>query len=355
MKIDFEFLNLDFKMSGALPPTRIEHLPNEIFLEIFSYLPHISLCRAWAGLNSRIDIVLHSARSRLYLSSNTDLKDYAEYLQKWAEIVVSLEDYRVSWAPLSEVYIDNELIDLRPFINLQRFFQISTEGQLLKQITVSNFPHLKCLHCSDYSSYGAYSRILFDDPFPFLTSVSGVFLCSTLSDDTSINAIIRRIVVSLEYQDNSLSILINFLKRLPNLTTLRVNTDSFRETSLPSSIKTKIRNMSVWLEDETTLDEIEFLLQIGPVERLYLEIGSEGISGGSVKPCDFLRLAQVIDHCQTLRHVELRVWRLDEQFSIEQIRRLSPWFETVDLEYGYLKRKSLQTYHYRFKTKHLRF
>ncbi|CAF0856775.1 unnamed protein product [Adineta steineri] len=343
------------KSSGVSRPSSIEHLSLEIFLEIFSYLPYISLYRAWAGLKSRIDYALRCTHSHVYLSSNADLKDYTEFLQKWAKVVVSFEDHRVPWAASSEVYIDNEPIDIRPLINLQRFFQIYVDTELLKQITIQNFPHLRCLHFGDYSSCTDYSRILFDDPFPFLTSVSGVFLNTTLCNDSSINTIIRRIVISFDFKANSIPLLINFIKRLPNLFTLRVKTYKFEKTSLPSSIITRIRNMSIWLENETTLDEIEFLLQIGPVEQFYLEIGSEKIIGDSAKPCDFVRLAQIINNCQTLKLVQLRVWRLDKQFNIKQIHKLSPWFTTLDLEYGYEERISLQTHRYQFESKHLRF
>ncbi|CAF3742961.1 unnamed protein product [Adineta steineri] len=289
------------------------------------------------------------------ITEKQNLKDYTEFLQKWAKVVVSFEDHRVPWAASSEVYIDNEPIDIRPLINLQRFFQIYVDTELLKQITIQNFPHLRCLHFGDYSSCTDYSRILFDDPFPFLTSVSGVFLNTTLCNDSSINTIIRRIVISFDFKANSIPLLINFIKRLPNLFTLRVKTYKFEKTSLPSSIITRIRNMSIWLENETTLDEIEFLLQIGPVEQFYLEIGSEKIIGDSAKPCDFVRLAQIINNCQTLKLVQLRVWRLDKQFNIKQIHKLSPWFTTLDLEYGYEERISLQTHRYQFESKHLRF
>ena len=340
-------------MSSTPSPSRIEHLPNEVFLKIFSYLPHISLCQAWAGLNFRIDSVLRSARSRLYISSNEDLKHYAEYLQKWAEIVVSLVDGRVPWAPWSEVDIPNESTDIRPFVNLRRFSQKTNDAGLLSQISPKNFPYLEYIHLSDYPSY-YYGKILFDDPFPFLTSISGVFLNEKSSKDTRINTNIRRIGVSFDYEANSFASLINFIKRLPNLTTLRVKTNKFKDTSPPPRISTKIRNISVWLENQGTLDEIDFLLEISPVKRLYLEIGSEGIYGDAA-PCDFLRLAQVLNGCQTLKHVELRVWLCGEKSDIEQIRQLSPWFTTLDLAYGYQRRKSLQTYHYRFESKHLRF
>jgi hypothetical protein len=112
--------------------------------------------------------------------------------------------------------------------------------------------------------------------------------------------------------------------------------------------------LSIWIEWET-IEEIEFLLQISPIKRFYLEIGSEGIWDGSARPFNFVRLAQILNSCQTIKHVELRVWLHREQFDIEEIRQLSPWFTTLDLEYGYQKRKSLQTHHYRFKDKHLRF
>jgi hypothetical protein len=198
------------------------------------------------------------------------------------------------------------------------------------------------LECLDFGDYPLRSiddsRILFDDQFSFLTPVSGVFLSKELVNDTTINTFIRRIVVCSYYGANSFALLIDFIKRLLNLTTLRVKTHEFEKTSPPSSITTKIRNLSIWIQNQTTLEEIEFLLEINPVKRFYVETGAECITGG-FKSCDFVRLAQILNNCQTLKHVELRVWRLDKKFDIEQIRQLSPWFTILDLEYGYQRKK----------------
>jgi hypothetical protein len=177
----------------------------------------------------------------------------------------------------------------------------------VEQICRKDFPYLECLDFGDYSlRSNDYSRILFDDQFPFLTSVSGVFLNSTLANGTTINTIIRRLVICGDYGYNSFASLIDVIKRLANLTTLRIKTRDFEKTSPPFHITTKIRNLSIWIERET-IEEIEFLLQISPIKRFYLEIGSEGIWSGSAKPFNFVRLAQILNNCQTLKHVELRV------------------------------------------------
>jgi hypothetical protein len=339
------------------PPSRIEQLPNEIFLEIFSYAHHLVLCRAWAGLNFRIDSILRSVGSCFYLWDDINSIVYALYLQKWAEIITSLVDTRIEWAEyMDNNFIDIQPIDLRPFVNLRKYSQrCDVEGQL-KQISPGAFPYLERLHFGDYSSRSTHRlRILFDAQFPFLISVSGLFLSQIKPNDTTINTIIRHIVITCDYGASSLILLTNFIKRLPNLITLRVEIRRFEETSPPSNITTKIRNMSIWLVNQTTLDEIEFLLQISCVTRLYLEIGSERLSDGSDKPCDFVLLAQILNSCQTLKHVELRVWRIAKQFNIEQIRQLSPWFASLDLAYTYQRRKSLQTFDYRFISKHIQF
>lgn len=332
----------------------IENLPNEIFLQIFGYFCLDELCQVWGDLNYRINSILQSARSCLCITSNEDVDEYEEYLQKWSEMVIFLDDCRDEWTAWSSYYKEFEPIDLAPFVNLRKFSQRDNSAGQLEQICPKDFPHLECLHLSDYSlNTNDDSRILFDDQFPLLASISGVFLTQELVDGTTINTIIRRISVCTNFKRDSFTLLINLIQRLPNLTTLRVKAHDFKSTSLPSKITTKIRNLSVWNECNATLEEIEFLLQVSPVKRLYLEIGSECITG-PFKSCDFIQLAQILNNCQTLKHVELRVWRLDRKFDLTQIRQLSPWFTALDLEYGYENRKSLQTYHYRFKDKHLR-
>ncbi|CAF1153461.1 unnamed protein product [Didymodactylos carnosus] len=344
-------------MSDIRLPTCIEQLPNEVFLEIFGYShrDHVDLCRAWANLTFRLNSILRSARSCLHVFSDGDLRWDSKYLQEWAEIVVSFKDHRRTWGAWDETYTKLQYIDIRPFINLRRFSQMHEESGLLSQISPANFPRLECLHFSYYKA-DSYSRILFDDPFPFLTSVSGVYLVRTLCEGTTTNNIIRRIVVTFDYEANLFPLLISFIKRLPNLTTLRVDARKLEETALPCKITTKIRTLSINANYDINLDEIEFLLQIGPVKRFYLQIGTADYRNSGEKPFDFVRLAQILRSCQTLQHVELRVWLNHEGPDIEQIRALSPWLATIDLEYmRYHDRYSLQTFQHRFDDKHIHF
>ena len=144
---------------------------------------------------------------------------------------------------------------------------------------------------------------------------------------------IRRIVVTFDFEANLFPFLINFIKRLPNLTTLQVDARILEETPLPYKITTKIRNLSIRANYDINLAELEFLLQIGPVKRFHLQIRLAEVMSNSAKPFDFVRLAQTLKSCQTLQHVELRVWLNHERPDIEQIRALSPWFITFDWEY----------------------
>lgn len=340
-------------MKATSSPSRIEDLPNEIFLEIFRYLHHFQLLKAWTNLNSRIDSLLHSTRSDLYLLSNKDLECDVKYMYYWAHIVVSLHDYRGDTNRSKNTQFES--FNLKPFFNLRKLLQIGQGHHSLRQISPKSFPYLECLHFSDYEEFG-YPRVLFDEPFPLLTSISGFFLNTKLAKGTTTNNIIRRIVVHFNSEAKQFSLFINFIKRLPNLTTLRVVTDFFYKLSVPSMITTQIRNLSIWALQSINIDEIEFLLHMGPVKRFYFQLGSDRRMNSSNNLSIFTGLAQVLNNCETLEHVELRVWLQDDETpNIEQIRSLSPWFTTLDLAYGYQGRKSLQTYNFLFENKHLRF
>lgn len=334
-------------------PSRIEQLPNEIFLQIFSYLCHKDLCRAWTDLNFRLDSVLRTVRSCFHLFSDNEIKYGEKYLQEWAKIIVCFKDHRRSWSAWSEFNIEElKPINIRPFVNLRRFSQLESENSSLNQITPENFPYFECLHFG-YSKAHDYSRILFDDQFPFLTTVSGVYLDRKLWEGTTINNTLRQVEVTLNYEANLFPLLISFIKRLPNLTTLHVSTNKLEETVLPSKIATKIRILSLNVDFDIDLDEIEFLLQISPVKRFNLQIGIGERWDNGAKPFDFVRLAHILRNCQILRHVQLRVWLHDEQLNIEEIRALSPWFTTLNLEYmHYHRRNFLETYRDKFEKKY---
>ncbi|CAF1559976.1 unnamed protein product, partial [Adineta ricciae] len=137
---------------------------------------------------------------------------------------------------------------------------------------------------------------------------------------------------------------ITFISRLPNLISLRANVAEFTRAVPPPQITTKIRHMSIFLQQKTTLDEIEFLVQISPIKRLYLEIGSEGYwYGPESKLCDFVRLAKILNNCQTLVEVEVVGWYFNGHVNIPEVCQLSQWFTQLHIGTGYQDRKSLQT------------
>ena len=319
-----------------VPPSTIEHLSNEIFLMIFSYFFHPELCKAWTGLNFRIDCLVRSIRTCLHISRNSDLTKYADYMRNWGDMIISLGDYRDDFENEFDDYaIYIKPIDLRPFINLRKFTQKHITRKGFNQITLINLPYLERFHISNYDvgySCRPIDSILFNqNQFPCLVSVTGVFIEDIDEKDTTTNSIIHHIGITTSHSSTSATALLKFINRFPNLVSLRCKVDQFTATSEPSSVLTKIHKMRLQVVDKDAFHQIEVLLKSSPVTRIYLEIGAMGYWHGYLEANALVRLAQILNTCQSLTHVDLRIWNVSDKINIEEIRQLSRWFVPLNI------------------------
>jgi hypothetical protein len=112
--------------------TKLEDLSNEIFLEIFEYLDGSKILSAFASLNSRISLILHSIRIHLNINS-THCRDEVEFLSSqlkfYSAQVVSLQ--------VHDEICDQEnviayLFNQHDFLNLHSciFHSISSSSEL---------------------------------------------------------------------------------------------------------------------------------------------------------------------------------------------------------------------------------
>ncbi|CAF1283843.1 unnamed protein product [Adineta ricciae] len=119
-------------------PSRLEILPDELILDLFSYIPSIELYYTWYGLNRRLSAIIRSVKISFDLNDNTERTIHT--LNYFSSQIVRLHIRNC---------FDN--LDLRCFSNLRSLI-IDTKltSDQLHAIHPSALPHLKRLTFSEW-------------------------------------------------------------------------------------------------------------------------------------------------------------------------------------------------------------
>ncbi|CAF4208617.1 unnamed protein product, partial [Adineta steineri] len=113
--------------------TLLEHLPVEIFLQIFALLPLQQLVTSFSGLNFYIDSIIQSVRGKNHGIRYNDT-DAMKLLQLFPTLIDRL------------VIVNADMIDLKSLINLRSLtLEYGTKAQL-NTIRPHYFPKLQILH-----------------------------------------------------------------------------------------------------------------------------------------------------------------------------------------------------------------
>jgi hypothetical protein len=118
--------------------SRLEIFPDELFLDLFSYIPPTDLYHVWHGLNRRISAILRSVRISFDLTDNT------------AENIYAL-DYFSRQIVYIHLHISYNSFDFKQFPNLYSLI-IDTKltNEQLNSIQPNILPRLKRLTFSDW-------------------------------------------------------------------------------------------------------------------------------------------------------------------------------------------------------------
>ncbi|CAF1192778.1 unnamed protein product [Adineta ricciae] len=198
----------------------IESLPDEIFLSILSYFYFDELFPPWHQTDLKDDS-----------SDDDEQGGKVKYLSKWGDTIACFKDYRAE----------------------HENYKGTIEGQY-SNICSANFPYLQRLDISNYETpFPFWERILFkDNPFPFLTTITGVQLeeDENFQMDKTTTTMIQHVGFSHQLKLPFVPF-ITFISRLPNLISLRANVAEFTRAVPPPQIITKIRHMSIFLQQKT--------------------------------------------------------------------------------------------------------
>ena len=121
------------RMANKNPlPTSIEHLPTEIFLQIFRYYHLREIIFAFSGLNYRMNSIVQSVRNASHIVQYND-PDAVQLSSVFSKQIARL------------IIIKTDMIDLTLFSNLRSLTLKYTNNAQLQSIRPQNFPLLEML------------------------------------------------------------------------------------------------------------------------------------------------------------------------------------------------------------------
>ena len=194
--------------------SRLEDLPNELFLQLFKYLSTSEIFRSFHQLNSRLNSVIQSLHHLNYSSDDID---------------------HLVFPYVRTVIIKTILVhSLQSFASLRRLIVDYTTGELLEQLNEQTLPHLEYLSITHrvhpwYIS-DLYTKI-FSNTFPKLqsSSIARIRFPENGFPSWSQTFSIR----SLKFNEINASIFLAVLSACPNLSSLHFKLSL--ESPMPAS------------------------------------------------------------------------------------------------------------------------
>ncbi|CAF3094883.1 unnamed protein product [Rotaria sp. Silwood2] len=277
----------------------LELFPDDIFLELFSFINPIDLYRGFINLNSRLNNILNDIRIFIYLAIDCH------------------------WSRLSYK------INLQPFVNLRSLYlPIPTDEQSL-EITSNSLPFLTNLTIND----NTFKSILFGSNLfsnlvtlcvsriysSILNQIESMQLCLTLH--------------SLYLGSCTIIDVLNILPCLPNLNYLDIvlllNNQTIRQADVKhhniSHLKVKLRqldpNLEILLKSLPNLHRLEFLWNEAPIKSWYSGTNS----------FNFEKFSDVLENNSvSLKRVDIDIHVSRCDYDIDNIRHLNlQWFSSL--------------------------
>ena len=217
-------------------------------------------------------------------------------------------------------------IDVRSLTNIQCLYLMHCSKDQLEEIHPSNQRHLTRFY-SLSSSWSVYERILFgEERFSNLISVG--YPKGAAIQLLNLTNPINRTLRYLHLYSASNQTICHFLQYLPNLISLHINylyaSDS---SSMTSSTKSRIDRLIIKhiLSSQPDLNELLLSEQFSNLAQLSVVLDA----------CHFDQLGLVLSKLLYLKRIDVEIKNYSKNLDLDRIRRLSPWFQTLD--YSYLR------------------
>jgi len=301
----------------------LEHLPNELFFQIFEYMNAYDLHYGWSKLNQRFKEIVHSVPMYAHLTEKSDYNNYDVCFRHYPTQFI--------YVRIEETCGVSDTFDISRFPNIRSLHLGVVTDRQYDQITPDNLPYLTRLTINRVHAYRNPAFLLFGSKqFDHLTTCQLPYLLST---DLDLQLCLTVRFLYLKFCPSE--IFFNQVKKLlPNL----VSFESVSGTHIPSlntnETKTELitshkvlRHLRIETGRDTVVDFLPSLLIVLPELRcLILHCRFY---------CDYQQVADLLQSkLPRLKYFhflvnESRFQRLPDP---EILKCLSPWFAQVKLE-----------------------
>ncbi|CAF0890008.1 unnamed protein product [Adineta steineri] len=294
---------------------RIENLPDELFLYIFSFIEPKDLLEGWYNLNYHINMILSSVDIRISIKNNDNFNDSLLYFKHFCSQITHLKDER---------FFPNTQIDLHSLSNIRFLYLTHCSKEQYQYINPDNQPYLTHFFSSSLS-WSFYERILFEQArFSYLISIG----CPRGASIYLLNAThrINRTIRHLHLHSASNEIIYKFMQYLPSIISLTIDyiyTNSSSSPLLFTDSRVRRLNVVNALSSQFHLEQL--LLSVGFPDLTYLRI--------TFDTRNFQQLAYTLTKFSCLKHFNLTVNTYPSDFNLITTRLMSPWFLSLNYEH----------------------
>ncbi|CAF4914343.1 unnamed protein product [Rotaria sp. Silwood1] len=240
--------------------SKLELFPDELFLELFSFIHPIDLYRGFINLNSRLNNILNDIRICIHIINDDQCEDYQACLNHFAYQIIYLA-IDCHWSRLSYK------ISLQQFVNLRSLYLPMPTDQQSLEITSNNLPFLTNLTVNE----NTFKSILFDSNlFTHLITLCVPRIYSSISNQIeSVQSCLT--LHSLYLGSCTIIDVLTILPYLPNLNYLDIvllpNNQTIHQSNVKhdniSHLKVKLRkldpDLEILLKSMSNLHQLEFL------------------------------------------------------------------------------------------------
>lgn len=294
----------------------IECLPDELWLEIFSYIPYLDLFRCFCGLNERINTIVYSKRIKLKLKSDINYEKFKPLIESLSEYIVGLcIDYY------------HQDIDISPFNNLLSLHLSHATDTQIAQIQLNNLKYLRQLEIVVCSTNVQLGDFLFGAAKQnYLITCWVPNLEFYFKNDHQYQPCLTLRSLRLNYCCRQT--LFNLLYLLPNLINFETSLISLpsNDTSvcfqLPEHATLMYFNMS--LRADVPLTDLESIfIHVPCLEELHLCIHRPN---NATKDVDLVQLTNIIQsHLRSMKKCDIKIYSTSSisKITLEDLKSMS--------------------------------
>ena len=315
--------------------TNIERLPDELWLEIFSYVSYLDLFRCFIDLNERINAIVRSKRIRL------KFRNHQSY-EKKKFLIKALPEYIIG------ICIDyyNQDIDLSPLKNLLSLHIGHPTDKQLILIQSNYFKYLNQLNIVVCSTNFQLGNFLFNDKqLNYLTTCWLPTLDLYFQDKQNYKPCLTLRSLRLNYcHTNTFFKVLHFL---PNLTSFESTLISIGDQDyLPSIEHFNLIRLKISLRANVPFNDLKcMILSVPSLEQFYLNIVKPDMLEDKL---DLVLLASLLENqllnlkkCQ----IKLNLFSTNLKINLNDLKNISPLFTEINVHQSETHNAPLSTWY----------